>query len=143
MRKRLSIRTSEHLPSKRIVAADEDIDTMDFEGDIDNVDEGFSDTLEDVADAVDDIQDTIEDDPEEDPQIEVENNIDDHYIAECEKCGGIFISATVESDQEVRKVTGECPLCKEETDQYLKWIVRKVDRSVIKEDTGPHIEYQT
>ena len=143
MPKRITIRASKHTPRKpqRVMAADDDFDTMDFEGDIDGVDDGFRDTIEDVADSVQDIQDTVDETEEDEPNIEVENNIDDHYIAECEKCHGIFISAVVESDQDVQKVTGECPLCKEETDQYLRWIVRKLDRSFIKEDHGPHIGF--
>ena len=48
---------------------------------------------------------------EDDPSIEMENNIENHYIAECESCGGIFISAILESDQEIDHVTGVCPLC--------------------------------
>lgn len=130
--KRFSVKASDVSNRRRVVAAegDEAIDEMDFGGDIDGVEDGFNDTLDDVADAVEDIQDTVDDDKEDEVTIEIENNIDDHYIAECEKCGGIFISATVESDQEVHKVTGECPLCGEETDQYLKWIVRKVTHNV-------------
>lgn len=65
----------------------------------------------------------------EDPiNIEIENNISDHYIAECEKCQGVFISATIESDQKISKVTGECPLCGEESDQYLKWVIKPVSQ---------------
>lgn len=130
--KRFSVKASRTNSKQRVVAADEDenLDTLDYEGDIDNVDDGFQDTVDDVADAVEDIQDTLDDDQEDAVNIEIENNIGDHYIAECEKCHGIFISATIESDQDVQKVTGECPLCGEESDQYLKWVVKKVDRSV-------------
>lgn len=130
--KRFSVKASRTNSKQRVVAADEDenLDTLDYEGDIDNVDDGFQDTVDDVADAVEDIQDTLDDDQEDAVNIEIENNIEDHYIAECEKCHGIFISATIESDQDVQKVTGECPLCGEESDQYLKWVVKKVDRSV-------------
>lgn len=130
--KRFSVKASRANSKRRVVAADEDesLENMDFEGDIDSVDDGFQDTLDDVADAVEDIQDTVDEDKEDEVSIEIENNIDDHYIAECEKCHGIFISATVESDQDVQKVTGECPLCGEESDQYLKWVVKKVNHSV-------------
>lgn len=130
--KRFSVKASRTNTKRRVVAAEEDeaLDNMDFEGEIDNVDDGFQDTLDDVADAVEDIQDTVDEDEEDPVNIEIENNIEDHYIAECDKCHGIFISATIESDQDVQKVTGECPLCGEESDQYLKWVVKKVDRGV-------------
>jgi len=73
---------------------------------------------------IEDIQDSVDDIEEDDINIEIDNNITGHYIAECEGCHGVFISATVESEQEVTKVTGVCPLCQKETDQYLKWVIR-------------------
>lgn len=126
--------------NRRITAADEDFE--DIDGQIDNVDDTFNDTLDDVSDTVEDIQDAVTDDKEDEVNIDIENNIDDHYIAECEKCHGIFISATVESDQEVTKVTGECPLCGEETDQYLKWIVKKVSHAVPEPDAEAYMHNQ-
>ena len=33
----------------------------------------------------------------------------------------------IESDQVVEKISGVCPLCDHETDQYLKWIIRDAD----------------
>lgn len=94
--------------------------------------EEFVDTVDDLSDSVDDIQDTLDEIDgteieEDDVDIELENNIANHYIAECDTCHGIFISALVESDQEVEKVSGVCPLCDKETDQYLKFIVRPVE----------------
>lgn len=86
----------------------------------------ISDTIDDVADTVDDMQEVVDDIEEDAPDIEVDNNIADHYVAECDSCQGIFISALIESDQEVTKISGVCPLCGKETDQYLKWIVREV-----------------
>lgn len=118
--------------STRIVAAEEDDYNepapMDFD-DLDDDTEGLADTVEDVSDTVDDIKDSLDDneDKEDDINIDIENNISGHYIAECEKCKGIFISATVKSDQEVTSVTGECPLCGEETTQYLKWVIEPTD----------------
>lgn len=112
----------------RVVAADEDgeDDLIDYSADelIDDAD--FTDTLDDVADTVEDIQDAVDDIDEDDVDIEMDNNITNHYIAECEKCHGIFISAMIESDQEVEKISGVCPLCESETDQYLKWLIREV-----------------
>lgn len=117
--------------ASKIYAADDDFDAG-FEDPDEGFDEGFededaiSDTIDDVQDTLEDVQDTLEDVNEDDPNIETENNIDGHYIAECEKCHGIFISAIVESDQEMTSIHGTCPLCDKETEQYLKWIVRKV-----------------
>ena len=114
--------------TSRIVAADEDEDDI-FGPDMDELvnDENFKDTLDDVADTVEDIQDAVDEVDEDDVDIEMDNNIADHYIAECDKCHGIFISAMIESDQEVEKISGTCPLCNKETDQWLKWIIHEVD----------------
>ena len=103
--------------ASRIVAADEELETSDYD---------ISDTIDDLADDVEDIQDNIEDVQEDDTDIELDNNIANHYIAECDSCHGIFISALAESDQEVEKISGTCPLCDKETDQYLKWIIKEV-----------------
>lgn len=108
---------------RRVFAADEDDDifgpSMDeLEDDVD-----FNDTLDDVADTVDDIQDAVEEIEEDDIDIEVDNNITNHYIAECDTCHGVFISAVIKSDQVVEKISGVCPLCEKETDQYLKWVI--------------------
>ena len=110
--------------SKRVYAAGEDdFDSLE-DGFIDPNDNDLYDTLDDVADKVDDIQDSVEEIDEDDVNIDIDNNIVNHYIAECDICHGVFISAVVESDQEVEKVSGVCPLCEKESDQYLKWIVR-------------------
>lgn len=84
------------------------------------------DTIDDISDSVDDIQDTIEEIEEDDIDIELDNNIANHYIAECDRCHGVFISALIETDQEVEKVSGICPLCDRESDQYVKWIIKEV-----------------
>ena len=119
---------------RRIVAADEDPDSADnnfddFENNFitEDPDDTVSDTLDDLADNVEDMQDQIDDVDEDEPSIDVDNNIEGHYIAECERCHGIFISAMIESDQEVEKISGVCPLCEKETDQYLKWVVKSVE----------------
>ena len=117
----------------RITAAVEDeVDRIEIDDnyspdDID-IDDSFADKLDDVVDTVEDIQDTVdsEDIREEDVSIDIDNNISNHYIAECDKCKGIFISATIHSDQKVESVTGECPLCGEDTEQLLKWVVTPV-----------------
>lgn len=116
--------------SKKIVAAEEDeLNMTPNLGGMDDLDDSFSDQLDDVADTVEDIQDTVSDDDhqEDSINIDVENNISGHYIAECSKCKNIFLSATVLSDQEVECVTGICPVCREESDQYLKWVAMPVE----------------
>ena len=112
---------------QRVFAAEEDDDDM-FGGPVDEIDnpDDFNDTLDDVADTVSDIQDVVEDFEEDDIDIEVDNNITNHYIAECDTCHGVFISAMIKSDQEVEKISGVCPLCEKQTDQYLKWLIQDV-----------------
>lgn len=114
------------IPKSRITAADDDEDDLTVDDFMDS-DEGVSDTLDDIADNIEDIQDSVDDVQQDDVTIDVINNIADHYIAECDNCHGIFISAVVESDQDVEKVSGVCPLCQKHTDQYLKWIVKSIE----------------
>lgn len=130
------IRSNRITHNKRIVAADEDefVDDssdVDFEysPDISNSPEPnspirHSDRDIDIVDDVDNIDDIEEDNVD----IETDNNIANHYIAECDNCHGVFISAVPESDQQVEKISGICPLCDKDSDQYLKWIIRSVDR---------------
>lgn len=114
------IKASTLIKRKPIMAADTD-DENDFVDTVDNL----SDSVDDIQDTLDEIDGTeIE---EDDVDIELDNNIANHYIAECDTCHGIFISALVESDQEVEKISGICPLCDKETDQYLKFIIRPVE----------------
>lgn len=112
IKKRRNIRAS-----SRIVAADEDFGNDEYD---------IGKTIDDLADDVEDIQNTIDEVQEDDIDIELDNNIANHYIAECDNCHGIFISALAESDQDVEKISGTCPLCDKETDQYLKWIIKEV-----------------
>ena len=112
--------------SKKYVKAageDEFEDIDEFDEDLDDAD-GLMDAIDDVADNVEDIQDQIDDIEEDQVDIAVNNNIADHFIAECDRCGGVFISAVVDSDQVIDHVSGTCPLCGRDTDQYLKWIIR-------------------
>ena len=120
--------------STSVYAADDDsednVDDMDYNNDfIDNDDDGLYDAIDDVADAVEDIQDTVDEIDQDDVNIDMNNNISGHYIAECDSCHGVFISATIESDQKVEKVSGVCPLCEKETDQHLKWVIKSVNDS--------------
>jgi len=110
--------------SRYVKAAEEDeeFNDMDFE-DAD----GVMDALDNVADDVEDIQDSIDDMEDDSVDIALNNNIANHYIAECDKCQGVFISAVIESDQDIDHVSGICPMCGKETDQYLKWVIREID----------------
>lgn len=114
--------------SKQYVrAAELDEDEPEFD-DFDQDDtDGLLDAIDDVADNVEDLQDSIDDMDEDATEIAVNNNIADHYIAECDQCNGVFISAVVESDQDIQYVSGICPLCGKETEQYLKWIIRSME----------------
>lgn len=114
------VQAATRVSSRRIVAAEEDL--------IEEPDT-FTDTLDELADNVEDVQDQVSEIEEDDVNIDVNNNIEGHYIAECDTCHGVFISAVIESDQEVEKISGICPLCNKETDQYLKWIVKPADHS--------------
>lgn len=116
---------------RRIVAAVEDEEDIDID-DIDMGDDANSDEIEDsldeIEDTVDDLQESINNDVDEDePSIEVDNNIANHYIVECKRCKGIFISALIESDAEVDSISGICPLCNKESDQIVKWVVKDVN----------------
>lgn len=115
-----------------ILAAEEDEldyseDVVDVDSDLIEDDDGFNDQLDEIADDIDDLKDAVDEIQEDDVNIEIENNIDGHYIAECDRCGGIFISAVSETDQVVDLIHGICPLCDHETDQYLKWVVKSVN----------------
>ena len=112
---------------RRIVAADEDFMNDPYD---------FSEAVDDLAENVEEVQDTIDDMDEDDPSIEVNNNIEDHLIAECERCHGIFISAILQSDMEIDHVTGTCPLCGRESNQYLKWVVKPAETEGIEENEG-------
>ena len=106
------------LKKVRIYAADLDDELSDD-------DEMLGDNLsEEEVDPEEDEE--VEEIKEDDPAIDKLNNIDNHYIAECDRCKGVFISAVIESDQQVESISGMCPLCGEETEQYLKWVIKPV-----------------
>lgn len=127
------IQSSDITEGSYISAAADDEDT-DFDQDIsfdDNDvytdDEALNDTLDEMSDQLDNMQDQLEDIQEDDPSIQVDNNIENHYIVECDKCHGVFISSIIESDASIEKISGRCPLCGKDSEQYLKWIIRSVD----------------
>ena len=125
---------SNTITAAKITAADEDFESDEFDESFDDAtseedSDSLADSIDSISDKVDDMQDTIDDaEVEDDIDIDIENNIDNHYIAECERCHGIFISSVVESDQQLEKIHGTCPLCDRDTDQYLKWTVKKVEK---------------
>lgn len=107
---------------RAIMAAEDDFE----EASIFDDEEGFE---EDIADAeseesLEDDADVQKDFEEDDVNIDVDNNIVNHLIAECDNCKGIFISAMIASEQEVDSINGICPLCNKETTQVLKWIIK-------------------
>jgi len=115
---------------RRIVAADGDEDDFGedegFGDEGDFGEEGLEEDIDDISDTVDDMQDWLDDVEEDDIDIELDANIANHYIVQCDGCHDIFISALVETDQDVEKLSGVCPCCNKPTDQYIKWIVREL-----------------
>lgn len=102
---------------QKVYAADSDnvfADLDGFEGaDLDG-EENAAEVAEDMG----------EEGQQDGSTIEVENNIANHLIAECQNCHGIFISAMIASDQPVESINGVCPLCNKDTEQSLLWIVK-------------------
>lgn len=112
--------------------SDDGFDDMDFGDETvkevsDDEEKDLDDSLDNISDKLDEINDSLDQYKQDDPNIDVDNNIGDHYIAECEHCHGIFITAVTESDHQIEKVTGKCPLCDTDCDQYLKWVIKDVD----------------
>lgn len=118
-----------------IFAADEDpFDDMGFEEDTEEVgaelegdSEDIEDNINDISDTLDDLSDALDGIEEDEVDITTDNNIDNHYIAECDRCHNVFITSVVESDQEIEKISGICPVCDEESDQYIKWVIKELD----------------
>ena len=104
-------------PKTKVYAAESDnvFDDLDgFEGaDLDG-EENAAEVAEDMG----------EDGQQDGSTIEIDNNIFDHLIAECQKCHGIFISAMIASDQDVQSINGVCPLCSKETEQFFIGIIK-------------------
>lgn len=116
-----AVTASTKVGKKRIVAADEDYDLVD--------------SVDDLADSVDEMQNSVDEITEDEPDIETDNNVTNHYIAQCDSCNGIFISALAESDQQVSSIQGTCPVCGKDSEQFLRWIVRDLD--YVPEDAAP------
>ena len=103
----------------KIMAADILDDDM-----VNDEEQAFGEQLDDIQDNIEDIQDSVDDIKEDDIDIDIDNNIVDHLIAECENCKGIFISAMIASAQDVESINGVCPLCNKDTTQNLRWIIK-------------------
>lgn len=100
---------------RRIVAANVFGDEDTFEGpNLEN------DPIEETEIA----EDMGEDGQQDGSTIEIDNNIFDHLIAECQNCHGIFISAMIASDQPVESINGVCPLCSKDTEQFFIGIIK-------------------
>lgn len=102
--------------------------TEDYNFNVDDS-EGIQNSLDNVEDTLNNVQDIVEDlyDGPHNTVFDIENNISNHYIAECERCHEVFISAVVESETSTESVEGECPICHETSKQYLKWIIREAE----------------
>lgn len=87
---------------------------------------GFENSdIDDGVDSVEEDEDMGEDGRQDSSTIDLDNNIANHLIAECENCHGIFISAMLASDQVIESINGVCPLCNKDTEQSLKWIIEE------------------
>ena len=107
---------TDSIGKKKIMAAEDNMfaDEPEFDGpDLDG-EENAAEVEEDMG----------EDGKQDSSTIEVENNITNHLIAECQNCHGIFISAMLASDQIIESINGVCPLCNKDTEQVLLWIVK-------------------
>lgn len=108
---------TDSMGKKKIVAANVFADEPEFD----------APPLENDPDPVE--TEVIEEDLGEEGQqdgstIEIDNNIFDHLIAECQNCHGIFISAMIASDQDVESINGVCPLCSKETEQFFIGVIK-------------------
>lgn len=119
--------------STAIMAADDD-DFFDNGGDMpgsfggaEPSDNTVGDEIDDLADSVDDLQDSIDEVKQDQTELEIDNNIANHYICECDQCHNIFISAIIESDQQIDHITGVCPVCEKESEQRIKWVIRDIN----------------
>lgn len=123
------VHNSVNVKMKKITAADNVFDDFGeapgYEEDVALEEDAISDQLDAIEDNLEDVQDVVEDVEEDDVRIDVDNNITDHLVAECENCKGVFISAMIASDQDVDSISGVCPLCGKDTTQQLKWIIKK------------------
>lgn len=124
------VRSSVDMKKKKITAADNVFDDLGeapgygTETEVDDED-ALADQLDTIEDSLEDVQDAVEDFEEDDVAIDIDNNIADHLVAVCDNCKTPFISAMIASDQVVDSISGICPICKKDTTQSIKWIIKK------------------
>ena len=87
--------------------------------------EGFEGADLDGEENTEEVSENMGEDGQQDGStIDVDNNITNHLVAECQNCHGIFVSAMLASDQIIESINGVCPLCSKDTEQFLKWIIK-------------------
>ena len=127
----IGVQASTKVTLRRVVAAEGDEDYGDSGFGEEEfgapIDDDLEENVDDLADNVEDVQDLFDDVEEDDVNLEIDANIANHYIVQCDGCHDIFISALAESDQIIEKVSGVCPICEKDTDQYVKFIVRELE----------------
>lgn len=124
MRRSITVRPRSSI--RPIRAAEEDINWDDYVVE-DEPEDAMSESEEEQEDETDEEIVDSDEVTEDDVAIEPENNIAGHYIAECDRCHGIFISAVIQSDEKVSSITGVCPLCEKESEQFLRWVISEVE----------------
>ena len=108
------------------ITSDTDLDELEDAEMIEDYD-GISDNLDELSDSVQELQDSIDDINPDPVDIEIYNNISDHYIAECDLCQGVFITSLMESDARIDSIHGICPICNQESEQFIKWVIKSVE----------------
>ena len=122
--------------SRKIYGAEGDLEPASRDMFLDDLDDEEATENEDTEDTEDD-SDVKSIDDEEYPfgeeqiqtpvAIEVDNNIDNHYVAECEVCKKPIITAVIKSDSVVQSIQGICPVCNNESTLYLRWLLSPVE----------------
>lgn len=123
-----------HSRSHRHILAADDTDNLDMSAVADEeIDEGYEDNNDlsqpsgAARPASKDIEYDEDDIQKDSVEIDIDNNIAGHYIAQCDSCKNVFISAVTLSDQVVDSIHGMCPICNEESDQLLKWVIQDAE----------------
>lgn len=118
--------------TKRSIMAADDFDESSIFDDEEGFEEDIDDGVGEEEIPEEDTDDESTDVQEDDVNINIDNNIVNHLIAECDNCHGIFISAMVASEQEIESINGICPLCNKDTTQVLRWIIKDYPEDIYK-----------
>lgn len=110
--------------TKRSIMAADDFDESSIFDDEEGFEEDLGDAIDEEGEFEEEESDSSTDMQEDDVNIDVDNNVVNHLIAECDNCHGIFISAMIASEQEIESINGICPLCNKDTTQVLRWIIK-------------------